>query len=80
MKRSVEEGVETQHASELNQPVQSGNLAHRCDGYSNHQKEQSEHAGGPRDKLKRVSADLLVIEIPKEQAQRHQSVNKQEEF
>src|SRR5688572_17975811 len=80
MKRAVEEREETEHPPELHQRIDAENLSQRRYCNRETEKDQGQHPGCSRCELQRIWANSFVVEIPKEQRERHQRVNEDDEL
>src|SRR5258708_34250877 len=80
VQKAIEKRKKPDHAAKLNQPIRAGHGSHRRDSERKREKNERQHTGGASHKLERIRAYLFAINVPEQQRQRHQAVDKKKEF
>src|SRR5215212_8295272 len=80
MQHAVEECEQSEHPPESYQRVYAEDLSQRCDCNSQAEKDERQHSSGFGSKLERVWTNTFMVEIPKQQHERHKGVHEDNEF
>ena len=74
MQCAVKEGEQPDHAPRFHEDIEPEDFPYGGDGKCQEKKNEREHAGRAGSELEWVGADLLEVQIPKEQGNRDERV------
>lgn len=80
VKGNGKESKQSEHATDLKQPVPTGELSERCNGQGYHEESERPGASGIRDIINRIGAQRPVVRIPSQDYKRRKAQKEDDRF